>query len=260
MTRRYTTDEDRYLIRTHRSTPAVEQATHLGRSYGSVRLRRRKLMARGKIATTRRAANRVWSEDEKATVELLIQQGKGVTAIAREIDRAPTAIDDLLHRNGQTIEAMRNRRGARVRAAAEIARLFFVHTHTPPRWIRRGWLQAERNGAHVRHGVSHWLITDTALQAFIDLRESWVAWQPSQIRDPHWRAYAFAARGRANGEWLSIADVAQRYHVGVTTVGHWYASGQMAGIATVRYIHRYFWSADIVGWQPRDRRIKGAAA
>jgi transposase len=246
----YTAKDDRYLIRTHTTTTAKEQAAHLARSYGSVKLRRRKLMARGKIAPTTRVANRRWNEDEKAAVELLLQQGKNIQTVAQAIGRSQKAISDLLRRNNQTVDAIRDRRGARVRSVADIARLFFVHCHTPARWIARGWLQAERNAAHARHGAADWLLTDAARQAFIELREGWVAWEPSQISDVAWRTYAANIRARSGGKWLSMADVAARYHVGATTVCEWYRQGKMAGVASVKYTHRYFWSADLKEARP----------
>ena len=257
MKRAYTDDDDRYLIRTHRQLTVAQQARRMGRSAYSVKWRRAQLIARGLLAPTNRHTNRQWSEDEKAAVEVRLKQGANVDTIAAELRRSRRAVADCVLRTGETFNGLR---AGRVHTANAVARMFSVGSHTPLCWIARGWLCAQRNGAYAAGAGGDWSITDAALLDFLALREGWVAWQPSQLQKPHWRAYATEHRAQAGGMWLAQSETAQRYSVTPSTVSGWYGDGRMASVATVKWHStRYFWSADLDAWQPTDRRIRQEA-
>ena len=246
MTCYYTEADDTYLAETYSTLTATEQARALGRSYDSIIQRRRRLVARGMVDRQHRAYNPAWSEDERAAVELMLQQGAGVDVIARKVGRSRRGIAKRLRNDRLTIDGMRARRGAHVRTIASIATLFFVGRRAVVIWIARGWLHANRNGVKTTCGYAAYLITDQALIDCINCRDSWVAWQPSQIQDPHWRAYAAEIRRVADGEWVSSVTYARRVHVAPTTVNAWYRRGPLVGIRSIKWNGwRYFWSSDL---------------
>jgi transposase len=267
MKRFYTAEEDAFLIATVKTLRVRDQAAHLGRAPESVEYRRRVLMHRGDLDITQRARNRLWTEDEKALVDVMLQEGASVPQIARKTKRTVEAIYRLASREQTPIDAIRDRRGARVRTAFEVGTFMGVSHHMVARWISYGLLDAARNNAcakrfsQQRRGAPHYLITDQALMRFVEQRNTWMAWTVDRMTDADWRMYAERLRTDAGGYWMSLSEVAERYIVGYTTAVGWRLRGYMAGVTTARYGRtHYFWSADLEGWEPDDRRIDRIAS
>jgi hypothetical protein len=265
MKRFYTAEEDAYIIATVKTLRVRDQAAHLDRAPESIEYRRRALMHQGRLDIAQRARNRPWTEDEKALVDVMLQEGAGVPAIARKTKRTVDAIYRLASREHASIDTIRDRRGARVRTAFETATFMGVSHGVVARWVSYGLLDAARNNArakrfdHHPRGAAHYLISDQALMRFVEQRTTWMAWTVDRMADTDWRAYAAQLRAEAGGVWVSLADVAKRYIVAYSTAARWRARGYMAELTAARYGHMYyFWSADLSRWQPPDYRFKEA--
>lgn len=208
---------------------------------------------------------RAWTEDELIQIEVMLQAGEPVHAIARRLGRPAYAI-----RNRH--EIARLRQGV-VFERGEVARLFGVNDKAAVFWQQRGWLPRTRNGAssierqqqeHARGRIrpgkhSAYLITLDAVHAFIENRETWVAWEPKQITDERLRAYAQELRQLADGHWLATAEVAARLGYSPGTVCYWRYAQYMHAVRTVKYGSAvFFWSADLEQWVPPGERLGGS--
>lgn len=175
----------------------------------------------------------------------------------------------------------------------EIAQIFGVDDDTVALWQRRGWLPVTRNRAYshektaadhraylawwlemnpravidhipppkpARSRFAHYLITDSAIEAFIEDRNTWYAWSPALITDPVWRAAAEIARDESPGQWLTTGEVAARFGYAVDTVRQWHQQGRTEGLEIVRYGHQvYWWSEGLETWAPPLDRPRQSA-
>jgi hypothetical protein len=224
---------------------------------------------------------RAWKKDELRELDRLVRQGKPAHVIARKLGRPQWAIynrHDLTER----------RRGV-VFGRGEVARLFGVDDARVTIWQRNGWLPRTHNGAYaaqqadeqqqsydawrselepgfvsmrdepqsIKPGrMAAYLITDTAIEAFMTNRATWYAWNPADITDGAWRALAETLRAQSNGRWLTTQEVADRLGVVVGTVHMWHQREWTDGLTVARYGTRlYWWSEDLDTWtQPSERR------
>jgi len=233
---------------------------------------------KGKPRSDRR---RAWKKDELRELDRLIRQGKPAHVIARKLGRPTWAI---YNRHDLT-----TRRKGVVFGRGEVARLFGVDDAIPAIWQKRGWLPRTHNGAgaaqqadeqrreyeawrselepsfvsvrdedqSVKPGrMAAYLITDTAIEAFLANRATWYAWSPASITDPAWKALAETLRAQTTERWLTTEEVADRLGVVVGTVHMWHQKGWTDGLTVVRYgTHLYWWSEDLDHWiQPSERR------
>jgi hypothetical protein len=224
---------------------------------------------------------RAWKVAEVRELDRLVRQGKPAHVIARKLGRPTWAI---YNRRDLT----KRRRGV-VYGHQQIARLFGVDKGIPAIWQRHGWLPRTRNGAYAAQQADEqqqsydawrselepgfvsmrdepqpitpgrmatYLITDTAIEAFLANRATWYAWDPSNITDPAWRALAETLRAQTDGRWLTTQEVADRLGVVVGTAYMWHERGWTEGLTIARYgTHLYWWSEDLDTWtQPSARR------
>lgn len=76
-------------------------------------------------------------------------------------------------------------------------------------WIERGWLQP----IYVRRSTTRRnYVSVESLWAFVENPETFMAWKPERITDLDLRAHALEHRAK-HPRWLSIGEVAHRYHV-----------------------------------------------
>lgn len=220
-------------------------------------------------------------------MDRLIRQGKPAHAIARKLKRPLWAL-----RNRHDLRA---RRCGVVFGLQEIARLFGVDKGIPSIWQRHGWLPRTRNGAYAAQQADEqqqaydaffqelepgfestsdthnrakpgrfaaYLITDTAIEAFMTNRATWYAWNPADIADLAWRALAETLRAQTSECWLTTTEFADRIGCVVDTARMWHQRGLTEGIETARYgTHLYWWSEGIDAWvAPVDRLRLGASS
>lgn len=237
--------------------------------------------SKGNQSGTRKA----WTEEELRELDRLIRQGKSVQAIAKTLDRPFWAIYNR--------HELAERRKGVVFGHQEIARLFGVDKGIPAIWQRHGWLPSRRNGAYAhvqayeeQRGYEAWrqdfeptfrvreeprskpgrmaayLITDTAIEAFMANRDTWYAWNVADITDPAWRALAQTFRAQTPERWLTTEEFADRVGCVVDTARMWHQRGLTEGLKTARYgIHLYWWSEGIDGWTPpADRQRLGQSS
>jgi hypothetical protein len=224
---------------------------------------------------------RAWKKVEVVELDRLVRQGKPAHIIARKLGRPTWAIynrHDLIAR----------RKGV-VYGHQQIARLFGVDKGIPAIWQKHGWLPRTRNGAYAAQQADEqrqeydaffrelepgfvsvrdeersvtpgrmaaYLITDTAIEAFMANRATWYAWEPANITDGAWRALAETLRAQTDGRWLTTQEVADRLGVVVGTAHMWHQRGWTEGLTVARYgPHLYWWSEDLERWtQPSARR------
>lgn len=194
---------------------------------------------------------RYWTEDDRALLDLMTQQGYGVPDIARKLKCDVQRIYN--HTKGGKIVTLRAQKGAKVRPVVEVGTLFGVSKNTAYHWVERGWLQGRRNKAWaVRAGSKpqrpHYLITEQAILDFIENRKTWVAWDVWRITDPDWRKHAECVRRDAGGYWLTSKDMANRFGYSGGTVSEWARRGVLPSLKYGQ--NHFFWSEDLAGWQP----------
>lgn len=211
------------LIRTTWSShTAREQAAALGVSLGRVNQLRAQLLQRGLVDLYARRGRRFWTSEEADRLQTLLEDGCSVARSAEVLRRTPSAIYSAVrfHSPHETIDGIRDQPWAAVRSRRQVAALFGVSSWTVGRWIDHGWLVARRNAysrARAQTYQRQYLITDTALRAFLTVREAWPDYPIEQITDADWRQLAAQARPANMGvllpdgsAWISVADYAAR--------------------------------------------------
>lgn len=257
--RTWTDEENTFLRQTHTTHTIAAQASALNRTYQSIAHQRRRLG----LAPTGRREYKLWTENDAVLIDLMLSSGSSVTFIARKLKRSVNAVHTYVRQKGWSIKAIRRSPVARVWTAIEVARLFGVSGAMVTVWIDRKWLRAVRNNAgaqqrrqRAKRRAPQYLIHDEAIQALIERRETWPAWEPRAMTDAGWRSYAEEVRAAAGGRWLSTAEVAARMGYSVASVKYWRLRGKFAGVASTTYDGRhYYWSADLDDWQLSDRRV-----
>lgn len=74
-------------------------------------------------------------------------------------------------------------------------------------WIRRGWLAKPHTSAY--KGRKYHRLTRGQLEAFLEVQEAWVAWEPDDLVDEGLRQWAREERERAGWRWLSSREAMQ---------------------------------------------------
>lgn len=251
LTRRPWTDQEHaFLITTHTTLRAVDQARQLGRDYDTVCWKRQTLIAAGHIAPHTRAYAPVFTDADRERIVELAQQGYSVARISRALKRTyASTIHEIARLGG--IRALRREETSRVRTPAEIGVLFTRTKHTVDKWVRLGWIDSTRNGRSVRSLRPCRLITDEGIQCFLAKRAYWPAWHPADITDPDWQAYAQEVREEAGGDWVPLKTVAHQTGIRHTHLCAWWRAGKLTRFTTLSYGtgargHEYFiWSADV---------------
>lgn len=223
---------------------------------------------------------RAWKVTEVRELDGLIRKGTATHIIARKLGRPIWA----LHNRH---DLARKRRGV-VYRREEVARLFGVDGASVAAWQTHGWLPRTRNGANQEQRAeaeqqsyaafykelfpsfegehaappasrkhAHYLLTDTAIEAFMANRATWYAWDPAAITDPAWRSLAETLRAQSDGHWLTTEEFADRVGCSVHTARVWHQKGQTEGLETARYgIHLYWWSEGLAQWTPPGDRLR----
>lgn len=185
---------------------------------------------------------RDWFPDEVDRLYQLVESGHSYGAVAKKLKRTRTAVRVKTKRVGVYVTTTPNTMSARDVADA----LGLGCSKIVTRWIAMGLLQA-RNGGDTR---PLWRITWDDLTAFMERRETWMAWKPERIRDLALREWALELRADPH-RWLTPGQVARRMYVNLHTVNTWI---HKALLPAVRYGNWWIWSGDLVGFEmPGDQ-------
>jgi excisionase family DNA binding protein len=244
------TDDEHTLVlqwsRQHISL--AEQARRLSRPVSNLAGTRRELALAGLIAVHSRPPRRAWTAAEREQLGQLIDTGHSYDAIAEKLGRSRKAIILECKR--------RNRRLLKTRAlltAGQVADLLGKPcSKTVSRWITLGLLKARNAGTPKR---PFWRIALDDLRAFMQNENTWMAWQPAAISDPDLHAWALELR-RNESRWLSVGEVARRYHVVQQTVNQWI---EKAELKAVKYGNHWIRECDLAGWVPPHARSRAVS-
>lgn len=205
-----------------------------------------------------------WTKEQEDLIVEMLQAGHPLRLIAKRLNRTAYAVEKRCQLMGKKVREIRSTPGNSVYSAYSAARLFGVHVSVVLLWIEKKWLKACRNQTLKARGESagrrptpYYMIVESTIEKFMECREYWPAWSPAAIIDAGWRTYAEAVRLEASGEWLSVKDVARCFICDPHTVQCWISRGMMDSVEKIRVCNAwYFWSADINGWRPIDRRVE----
>jgi hypothetical protein len=202
MHRPWTQEEVDYLIATHPTRSVAEQARALKRSPYSVLQKRRILHQAGRISPAERARFRRWTNAELAELHELIRDGLSLGIIAGRLRRTKGALIQRINEDGVSVGSIRRDGLFKVRTLTDIEVMFGVHWSKARRWVTNGWLKAQSTRARLnvrtqRVKGAHILISDLALQEFLDNPAAWGDYDPARITDPDWREAAIEARREA---------------------------------------------------------------
>lgn len=185
---------------------------------------------------------RRWHPSRLSRVDQAIRNGHGYTEIARQQQTTVRALKAALWRyGGRQMRQMPHLYNIR----QVITLLGLPSDHAIKVWIRAGWLDATKSGSA---RTCDWRISRVALLQFLANRATWMAWSVEQIADPSYRQIA---RNLRMGQpcWLSVGEVAARYHVTRRAVLVWLSEQQL--VPSVLYARRlWVWSADLDGFVP----------
>jgi hypothetical protein len=245
------TDAERaFIVETHGSLTAKEQAQALKRDYDCLCYQRERLMQAGHLPPSQRKYARVFTDEDRERIVELTQAGYSVWRIARALKRSHGAIVHEIAAMGGIKHLRSQEPSARVRVPAEVGILFSRTKHTVHKWVRLGWLASHRNARHSRVLHTCRLITDDMIQLFLAKRDYWPAWDVIEITDPDWQSYARDVRAQAGGDWVAMQTAARQTGLRVTQLYAWFRAGKLTCWRTLRYGqgkgHECFlWSADI---------------
>lgn len=248
----WTRIDDLRLIRwTKACVPVGEIATRLGRTYGSVITRRMKLHDAGKLKRLGYAGHRSWTYGEVFALQELVAEGKSVKWLAAHFRRTPTAIELKIKRVCGLLRSTRQTLSSR-----DIARIMGLGcSKTVVTWVERGWLTPVPG--RVTKGT--WRFEEFCLWSFVENPETHMAWEVKRITDPDLQAHALEHRVK-HPRWLTMGEVARRYHVARGTVYQWITKQKVIPYDMVyKYDNHYIREDALEGFvMPSERPRDGA--
>lgn len=251
-----TRDQMKFLIETHTTLTAVEQAAQLRKDYDAVCYQRQRLLRAGVIAREDRKYARPYTPDDDREIRALIADGQTVAQIAKALERPLGSLRSHITEDLGGVSTLRGEIGSMVRTTTELGQLFGLNKATISKWIKRRWLKATRNEVFkTRNKQRPMLVTDADLMDFRRQRDYWPAWTPATITDPLWQTYAEDLRAQAGGEWIGAAVLARDLDVPIARLYAWFRQGKLNELTTLRYGVEYFlWSADVEQLRARIHR------
>lgn len=223
---RYGSAVDAFLVLSHAHLTALQQSEMLAVSRRHVHYWRSLLIKRGCIDPTERASHRPITSAEAESFARLRRAGWTIKAIAElrgvntkrvDVGLRMAGIPHGIHLEFLTIE--------------DVAHLFTTNRSTVRFWIDAGWLPDLRprridndpsrndNGAVTRFAQHRWSRHDIVV--FIRERETWIAWEPTQVTDPELRTLAERERTRAGGAWWQLIEIARWLGIAGSTLSTW---------------------------------------
>lgn len=214
--RRFTAEEDAYLI-AHYSTETIRQiARHLGRSWGVVQQRTYWLQKHGRLDVFERHYHRPWSEADDEYLHEWWGKLRGET-VARHLNRSVNACV-IRAKRAMGLNGHQNIWPARV-----VARLFGVNDKTIVQWVKRGWLKARRAGCGAGR-TRCWDVDEDSIERFIVLMGWAYDWRRMESGEYLTRLARRVARA---DPWLTVDEAAREADVVPATIRQWVERGHL---------------------------------
>lgn len=165
------------------------------------------------------AGAKLWTPELIGHLEELLGRGMTDREAGSRLGLTPSAIADARRRYGVA------RRDQVLMTTSHVAALLGCAQPTVAAWAQRGWLPGlHRRG---RGGKPQWLFREAHLQRFLEDPRHWHRWQPADIPDAAWRAWAERLRGGVR--FLTCDEAAARMSCSRWTIRHWVRSGRLTG-------------------------------
>ena len=187
----------------------------------------------------------VWRPYDDERLAALIAEGLTLPRIAERMAprfrarQVRRRIDDRYH----GLQHARRARHREVYSAAQVAELFGWRKRRVLEWAAAGILPMGRATP-----ADPWRLTLAELVRFLQDRRWWMLWEPRQLTNDHLQHVALLHRTACPHRWLTMADLAERFHVYHKVPADWCATGRLPAVLLMR--RWYVWSADLDGWRP----------
>lgn len=202
-------------------------------------------LGRYKVYPRQRTRGDDWTHEEISRLVAFLDQGYDYDACAQKLGRTPGAIRVKVKR----LRCPMSKRPTVLTARAVAQLLGKGCVKSVVRWIERGTLKGHNAGRF-------WRVCWDDLMLFLCDERSWPMWDAARITDSDLRAEMLALRAH-EGAYLTQAEVARRYHVGVGAVVQWLDKGWLP------FVHsgggrgnRMIRERDLEGWVPPCERSK----
>jgi DNA-binding transcriptional MerR regulator len=156
-----------------------------------------------------------WTHEELEELVHMARMGYSDAEIAEALGRTVNAVCIKRKRMG-----LRHEWDGWLLTARGVARAIGVDNKTVI-------LKGNRGRGRGRSGLC-WRVTREKLFDFVADPRYWHLWDPALIRDPALRAWAQEVRG--GRRYLSVGEIARRYHVHPNAVNRWIRKGYLPGI------------------------------
>lgn len=211
--RRFSAEEDAYIVAHYSTLTLVEMARALSRSDSSICHRCDALVRAGKLDRSQRAYHRNWTEREDDW--LSDHWGvMGDDAIAARLRRSVVAVAVRAKRLGLT-------RRLAVYSASDVARLFGVGSKAVVVWAERGWVEARRSP--IRCGPNRvWSFSERSLDRFVrdcGWAYDWRRMEPGEYLSN------LAKRVDSADPWLTIPEVSRLLGRSPCFIRRWISRG-----------------------------------
>ena len=157
-----------------------------------------------------------WTAEQDMKLEEGLERGWSDERIARALGRTANAIRVRRKRLGLPSVL----RQPCLYTGRQAAQLLGVDAHLIRRFVTRGWLKATRGPR--RGSSTQWCVYEDDLLAFLENPAYWHCWEPQRITETGLRDWALTL---PRPQYLTLTEVAKRYHVNVSTVTHWLDRG-----------------------------------
>lgn len=191
---------------------------------------------------------RNWTEPDIALMEEALERGWSNERIGRALGRSANAVNVMRKRLG--IPSVL--RQSTLWSGRRVARALGVDEKVPACWARKRWIAGTRGVP--RGGGRQWYVTEDALLAFLENPAHWHRWDPGRITERWLREWALELPRPC---YLTVGEVARRYHVTIRAVASWLDSGELP---FVRHGNRMVDERVLAGWVPPYDRSRTSSS
>jgi hypothetical protein len=168
-----------------------------------------------------------WSTHDVERLCTLKESHATLPYISKVLRRSPSAVSKkwwkLKRASGSMSEGFYT--------AGRVAKLLGVDEHKTLRWVREGWLLAERSGTNRGRGNAGWAVTPLMLETFLENPRFWPLWTVEDIPDPIWRDVARSLR--PVGRYVDNVEAGQRLGYAPKHINHLCKTGRLRGVQVV---------------------------